>query len=97
MAWMTVVALAEPAEQVPAQISRCVPSISRSTALPMSCSRPARLASRASTPSSAAMSCASQATSMEWLQHVLAVAGAVLQPAEQLDELGVQVGDAQLQ
>ena len=47
--------------------------------------RRARGKRRRLTPSSAAMIPARQATSMEWLQHVLPVAGAVLQAAEQLE------------
>ena len=36
------------------------------------------------------------AASMAWRELVLAVAGAVLQPADQLEQLGVQAWQAQL-
>ena len=63
----------------------------------MSCSRPARLAS-VDVGAQLGGHDAGQMRDLDGvLEHVLAVAGAVLQPAEQLDELGVQAVDAGLE
>ena len=67
--------------------SRCVPCISRSIALPMSCRNAARTATCASRPTSRAMMPARHATSARVVQHVLPVAGAELQPAHQPQDL----------
>ena len=47
-------------------ISTCVPSMSWSKALPISCKRPARLASFGSNPNSSAIILARLETSIEW-------------------------------
>ena len=77
-----------------APMAACGPSTSWSTALPMSCSRPPILAIWTSAPTSAAMIAASRLGLDDVVQHVLAVARAVLEPADQLDDLGRQSRDA---
>ena len=66
-------------------------------ALPMSCISPPRFAIFWSMPISAAIMPARCATSIEWLQDVLAVRGAVVEPAEQVLELGVDAVHADLE
>ena len=77
-----------------APIAAWGPSTSWSTALPMSCRRPPILAIWMSAPSSAAMTAAEAARLDDVVQHVLAVARAVLEPAEELDDLRRQAGHA---
>ena len=64
----------------------------------MSCSSAARAARlRARRPARRPAATASRAHSTEWRQHVLAVAGAEVQPAQQLGQLGVQRADVGLE
>ena len=74
----------------------CEPSTSWVTALPMSCRNAPRLASAGSTPSSAAMRGGDVGGLDQVPEHVLAVRRPVLQPPQDLDHLGVDVGDADL-
>ena len=74
----------------------CCPQCRDPVPCRISCSRPARRAMVTFTPISPASRPATQATSMLMGQGVLAKAGAVLQPADQLDQVGVQAVDAQL-
>src|SRR3954454_20827286 len=83
--------------------SACGPSISWLTALPMSCRSAARRAVFGEAPSSSAIIAARWGRTREVgaldrvREHVLAVAGAVLQPAEDADQLGVEALDVGVQ
>ena len=74
----------------------CEPSTSCVTAFPMSWRKAPRLAIAGSTPISAASALAMCDGLDEVLQNVLAVAGAVLETAQELDELRMDVREADL-
>src|SRR5580765_3346842 len=78
---------------ISAPMMACEPSTSCVTALPMSCRNAPRFVMAGSTPISLAIADATCGLD-EVLEDVLPVGGPVLQPPEQLDHLGVDVGDA---
>ena len=81
---------------IDAPMAACGPSTSWSTALPMSCSRPPIFAALTSAPELGGHDRREVARLDAVDEHVLAVARAVLEPPQELDELGGETGDAGL-
>ena len=81
---------------IAAPMAACGPSTSWSTALPMSCSRPPILAAL-DVRAELGRDDRGEVARLDAVdEHVLAVARAVLEPAEELDELGREARDAGL-